>query len=194
MKTTVIKDEILEKSNKNSETSEGDAYPSANFLSDVCYKDYIRLLETYNKLYEKLNIALAFVGIILTVMLTASDFSSIQISIGIMTYRSVLNTVKTVFFIGGFTLIIYSIIRLLMLLKGKEIPVFKSEDIRNSDALYNEPVEVASLWLIDRYTIISNKLRPIIDEKQIKFNNVLVIVAVGICLYAIAIMLQKGGF
>lgn len=36
-------------------------YPSAEMLLQVCYNDYQRLIDTYDKIYEKVNVTLGFV-------------------------------------------------------------------------------------------------------------------------------------
>lgn len=39
-------------------------YPSAELLIQPCFEDYKNELESYNKLYDKVNVALAFCGIV----------------------------------------------------------------------------------------------------------------------------------
>ena len=56
-------------------------YPSACFLLESCFQDYQRLQENYNKIYEKINVALAFTGVILTIMLSSFDFSPAMINV-----------------------------------------------------------------------------------------------------------------
>ena len=42
--------------------TESSDYPSACFLLDSCVQDYQRLQENYNRIYDKINVALAFAG------------------------------------------------------------------------------------------------------------------------------------
>ena len=42
------------------ESTESSDYPSACFLLDSCVQDYQRLQENYNRIYDKINVALAF--------------------------------------------------------------------------------------------------------------------------------------
>lgn len=73
--------ESAEKDNttgKDGSIDSGSQYPSAQFLVDACFNDYQRLQDNYSKVYEKTNIALAFVGVVLTIMLTTLDFSSLS--------------------------------------------------------------------------------------------------------------------
>ena len=53
---------------ENTVQSECEDYPSACFLLESCFQDYQRIQDNYNKIYEKINIALAFSGVILTIM------------------------------------------------------------------------------------------------------------------------------
>ena len=64
--------------------SECEDYPSACFLLDSCFQDYQRIQDNYNKIYEKINIALAFSGVILTIMLGAFDFSPAKFNVSNM--------------------------------------------------------------------------------------------------------------
>ena len=50
---------------ENTVQSECADYPSACFLLDSCFQDYQRIQDNYNKIYEKINIAPAFSGVIL---------------------------------------------------------------------------------------------------------------------------------
>lgn len=79
------------------------------------------------------------------------------------------------------------------LLKGKDIPVFNSVDVRDAE-LYREDNETAAMWLIDKYTSVVFELRPIVEKKQKKFDSTLTMTISGIILYAISVILQKGGF
>lgn len=55
-------------------------------------------------------------------------------------------------------------------MKGKDIPVFNSVDVRDAE-LYREDNETAAMWLIDKYTLVVFELRPIVEKKQkIRFN------------------------
>ena len=50
------------------------------------------------------------------------------------------------------------------------------------------------MWLIDKYTSVVFELRPIVEKKQKAFDSTLTMTIVGIILYAISVILQKGGF
>lgn len=177
-----------------SSVSSTSQYPSAEFLAEVCFQDYQRLQENYNKLYEKSNIALAFVGVVLTIMLGSLDFSGAFKIIGdLKVGQLLLILLEIICCICGVGLLIISAIRFLRLLKGKDVPVFNSVDIRN-DEIYRNTNEVAAMWLIDKYTKVVYEIRPIVDKKQRTFDLTLSMTIIGIILYTISIVLQKGGF
>lgn len=189
--------ESVEKENatgKDESVDLGGQYPSAQFLVDACFNDYQRLQENYSKLYEKTNIALAFVGVVLTIMLSTLNFSSLSKIAGSLNVGQLLLTlIEAGCCICGVGLILASAIRFLHILKGKDIPVFNSVDLRDVE-LYREDEETAAMWLIDKYTSVVFELRPIVDKKQRIFDSTVTMTIVGIILYAISVILQKGGF
>ena len=146
-------------------------YPSAEMLTQACYEDYARLIETYDKIYEKVNIALAFCGIVLLVILGSVDYTAVS------------NICKTQSNLEMFSLLIYlfcsmissvcivwAVIQLLLLMRSREVAVFDSIDIRNEE-IYRWKPEKAAVWLIDKYTIVTNDLRTVISEKQSKYDS-----------------------
>ena len=189
--------ESAEKDNttgKDGSIDSGSQYPSAQFLVDACFNDYQRLQDNYSKVYEKTNIALAFVGVVLTIMLTTLDFSSLSKIMGNMNVgQLLLALIEIGCCICGVGLLLICAIKFLHLLKGKDIPVFNSVDVRDAE-LYREDNETAAMWLIDKYTLVVFELRPIVEKKQKTFDSTLTITIVGIILYAISVILQKGGF
>lgn len=169
-------------------------YPSAQFLVDACFNDYQRLQGNYSKLYEKSNIVLAFVGVILTIMLGTLNFSSLSKIAGNLNVGQLLLTlIEAGCCICGVGLLIISAIKFLYLLKGKDIPVFNSVDVRDTE-LYREDNETAAMWLIEKYTLVVYELRPIVEKKQKFFDSTLTMTIGGIILYSISVILQKGGF
>lgn len=174
--------------------TESSDYPSACFLLDGCVQDYQRLQENYNRIYDKINVALAFAGVVLTIMLESFDFAPVKLCVKDITVASLIITVvELICLVGGMGLTLISIVYLLTLLRGRKIAVFKSEDIRNEE-IYREKESHAAMWLIDKYTRIVNEVRPVVQKKQEVFDKALVTIIVGFILYVIAIVLRKGGF
>lgn len=174
--------------------TESSNYPSACFLLDSCVQDYQRLQENYNRIYDKINVALAFTGVVLTIMLGSFDFAPAKLCVKDVTVASlIIIVVELICLVGGMGLTLISIVYLLTLLRGRKIAVFKSEDIRNEE-IYREKESHAAMWLIDKYTRIVNEVRPVVQKKQEAFDKALVGIIVGIIVYVIAIILRKGEF
>lgn len=167
-------------------------YPSAELLQSACYEDYKRLIDTYDKIYEKINIALAFCGIILLVIWDNFDYR-IFFSYTADSSRGDLFTlfVQIICSCTSTVCITWAVIQLLMLVKSKEITVFDSVAIRN-DEIYNLQPNEAALWLIDKYTLAIPELRTIIHNKQKAFNSVVVKIIISILTYSVLLMLTKG--
>lgn len=169
-------------------------YPSATILADACFQDYIRLNDDYNKVYDKLNVALAFSGIILTVIFETLDLDFLFTKWNNQEiWKCVLIGFHTICLCISITCMFVGILILLLLLKGRNIPMFKSEDVRN-DEIYRTKEEDAALWLIDKYTICTNSIRPILAEKQAKFEQGLSAMTIGLVLYTLSVLLGKVGF
>lgn len=176
------------------EVSKNSVYPSACFLLDSCIQDYQRLQENYNRIYDKINVALAFVGVVLTIMLSSLDFSPAKSCVETMNVATlIITSIELICLVFGLGLTLFSTIYLLILMRGRKIAVFKSEDIRTCE-IYKEKEEFAALWLIGKYTQIVNDVRPIVQKKQISFDRAVIAIIAGIILYAIAVILRKGGF
>lgn len=179
---------------ENTVQGECEDYPSACFLLDSCFQDYQRIQDNYNKIYEKINVALAFSGVILTIMLDSFDFSPAQFNVSNMKIWDVILTSIELMCLGGSLIVIVGAsIYLLILLRGRKIAVFKSEDIRNEE-IYRNKESHAALWLIDKYTRIVNEVRPIVQKKQKAFDHAMVAIIIGIMMYVVAVLLRKGGF
>lgn len=86
---------------ENTLQTECEDYPSAYFLLDNCFQDYQRIQDNYNKIYEKISIALAFCSVILTIMLGAFDFSPAKFSVSNMKIWEVILTSIELTCLGG---------------------------------------------------------------------------------------------
>lgn len=168
-------------------------YPSARFLVEACYQDYSRLHNDYMKLYDKISVALAFAGVVFTLIFNTIDFKSATVKV------EGLNTLQVIAFIIHFLCIIFSILLLLFgtcllfhLLKGKTCQVFKCEDVRNK-SIYNEQENDAAVWLIEQYTTCVYEMRPIIEKRQASFQKAMKSIIGSLLFYTGALLLAKGG-
>ena len=168
-------------------------YPAAQIISEACFQDYMRLQDNYNKLYEKINIALTFAGVALTLVLGFLDFSHLSSKVsdyGIM--QLILVMVYTLCEVACVAFLLYAIVRLLILMRSKTLLVFKSEDTRDVD-IYGATENQAAVWLIDKYTTCTNENRRIIAKKQAAFEKAVTAIIVGLILFAVAIGIGKAG-
>lgn len=167
-------------------------YPSAEMLKIDCYNDYIRLLDTYDKIYTKVNIALAFSGTIILAMVSKFDYTIIFNLIACKNKSELFVQLLYLFSSAIATCCsFWSLIQLLTLLKGKQLVVFNSTDIRNKK-IYEKETNKAALWLIDKYTTAVCSLKIIIEKKQNKYDLAISSLVVSIIAYCISIIAQKG--
>lgn len=168
-------------------------YPSAELVLKLCYEDYKRVIETYDKIYNKTNIALAFTGVLLLVIIGELDYT-------VLIKRVFSCTNPLEFFslllyslcsLGSALLIIISSIKLLFLLKSTTITVFNSISLRTEE-LYNEEKESTALWTIEKITTATEELKGLNDKKNKKLNNAIVLIAISLICYSIAIIIKKG--
>lgn len=179
-----------EVSNEKSETKA--YYPSAEMLQNTCYEDYRRVLDTYDKIYEKVNIALAFSGVILLVVMSSFDYTLVGRIIDRSSNLELFSLlILLLCSLASAMLLVWSVIQLLLLIRSKKLTVIDSITIRN-DELYRETNEVASVWLIDKYTQAVAALRPEINKKQKSFDSAVLKIIIGLICYAIVMVIQKG--
>lgn len=180
----------MDEERKNDEVKAN--YPSAELLQNTCYEDYRRVLDTYDKIYEKVNIALAFSGVILLVVMSSFDYTLVGRIIDKPSNLELFTLLALLLCSYSSTiLIVWSVLQLLLLIRSKRLTVFDSIAIRN-DELYRETNEVASVWLIDKYTQAIAALRPEINKKQASFDSAVLKIIIGLICYAVVIVIQKG--
>lgn len=76
-------------------------------------------------------------------------------------------------------------------MRSKKLLVFNSIDIRN-DEIYRWNPDQASVWLIDKYTLVICALRETIKEKQKTYDSAITKVIISLIIYAIVLVMQKG--
>ncbi len=166
-------------------------YPSAEFLHSVCIFDYQRVLDTYDKIYEKTNVALGFSSVILLVIMSSIDYTIIKMIPSATKLELFTLLVLIVCSIGSAMCIIWAVVQLLLLMRSKTITVMDSISIRD-EGIYKESTETAALWLIDKYTKAINDMRPQIQKKQKSFDSAVINIIIAIVLYAFVLIIQKG--
>lgn len=166
-------------------------YPSSELLCSPCDEDYQRLLETYDKLYDKVNIALAFCGIILFVIIDGVnlkfeyEFDQFPLCLGI-----IINIFGITLSVISLAYCLWGTIDLLLIIKSNKVPVLDSIAIRN-DKIYMMKPDQAALWLIDKYTRIIDEMRKLLNAKQKKFDKAISKIVVSIIAYVILVFIRK---
>lgn len=160
-------------------------YPSSVLLLSACQDDYKDTLDRYDKIYDRINIALGFCGVILVPTLTSFDYRLISHLIDTRSF--ILFLLSSVSIIS----VITALIQLLRLMKTMTLRVFDSTIIRNK-AIYCHPEEESALFLIYAYTNATVELEKRISEKQKKYDSVIWKLIASLLAYAAFILLQKG--
>ena len=135
-------------------------YPSSVLSLSACRDDYKDTLDRYDKIYDRINIALGFCGVILVPTLTSFDYTLIS---HLTETRSFI-----LFLLSSASIIsvITALIQLLKLMNTMTLRVFDSTIIRNK-AIYCHPEEESALCLIYAYTNATVELEKRISEKQV---------------------------
>lgn len=176
-------------STKNQEL---DKYPSAEFLYSVSLEDYNRVLSNYDRIYDRINIALTLCGVVLIVILSNIDITAILNWNGYTNLEKMAVGIYGVCAIGSSVLIIIAVIRLLLLARSKEILSFDSNSIK-TEALYKEKLEDSALWVTLQYIRVINDIRDKIKEKQKVFNMATIQVIIALLAYVISMLIHNGG-
>lgn len=164
-------------------------YPSAELIQTACYEDYRRCLETYDKIYEKINIALAFCGAVLIVILSNIDFEIINKMKDIQGHALFFQHIELICILVSTGLIVWSVVQLLLLMRSQTIYVFDSIAARNEEVYDLLPNE-AALWLIDNYTFATNELREINNNKHEQYNSAIIRIVVSLLAYSVTYFIK----
>lgn len=172
--------------------SNSNKYPATQFLYSVCLEDYKRSLSNYDNVYSRINISLAFCGIILIFILNNINPSLLH---EWCLYSNIRKTAFVLYFalaIGSAVFIVIAIIKLLLLSRSKTIFVFDSNSIKQEE-LYKRKVEDVTLWVTLQYIKIINELRKVIAEKQKNVNDSTVFVVISLVAYVVSRLIYVGG-
>ena len=157
-----------------------------------CYDDYNRLINTYDKIHEKVNITLAFCSIVLLVILNSFDYTMIT-EMFCISSKLELFSILALLFCSAASLVcmVWAVVQLLLLMHSKAVTVFDSVAVRN-DEIYRWSPDEAALWLVDKYTYAVSELRTVISYKQKKYDSAIIKIVISILTYAIVVIIEKG--
>ncbi len=178
------------KKQKTKKRNNTNKYPSASLLKEDCFNEYSRAISTYDKIYEKVNIMLAFCGIVLTILPTGIDFTHIKaLSKPLPSNEYTISLVYSIVVIGSFLLLFSSTLKYLALLKGREITIIDVRTIRDDD-IYTYKTEIAAVWLIEKYILSIEKTMKITAEKQKEFEDAITKTILAVILFAVSIVIK----
>ncbi len=167
-------------------------YPAASIIKEACYNEYTRMIQTYDKIYEKINVSLTFCGGLLLLIIKEFDFTKIlQVKTTVNNKEIIVYIIYSMAFISSVGYIFSTVIGLLRLLKGREIMTFDSISARDNE-LYAESEQDASVWLIDKYTKSVQSLQCVIQEKQAKYDETIGKAIIALLTFAVASIIEKG--
>ena len=175
----------------NTDIDYSKVYPSSRMIQNLCSEEYNRVSEIYDKIYEKVNIALAFSGVILLVIVSGVDYMIITKLCGSTLKVCICKIIIFACSVISSVCIVWAVIQLLSILHSRRISMIDCVTIRNIH-LYREEEEVFSMWLIDKYTRIIPKIKKIIKRKQEIYDSAITKIVFALVSYSIAIVLQKG--
>jgi hypothetical protein len=169
-----------------------DKYPSAEFLYSVSLEDYNRVLANYDRIYDRVNIALAFCGVMLVVILSNIDF---KVTISWNAYSRLEEITVEMYYLFAFlsvALIVVAIIKLLLLSRSKEMQAFDSSCIKK-ESLYKEKIEDVALWITSKYINVINDIREKTKKKQKSFSTAILQIIIALLAYVVSMIIHNGG-
>ncbi len=160
-------------------------YPSAEILKEACLQEYQNEREKYNKLYDKVNIALAFCGLIFFEFVRLLDFTALLSNNNPITnLRIVILILYCILILITLGLFLWALFDLLNLAKGKRMALFDCLACRD-EKKYRAPVDNVALWLVEKYTSVIAENKRITEDKQKKYNSALTKVILSIVFFIV---------
>lgn len=161
-------------------------YPAAELIANTCKEEYMRLINTYDNIYNKVNILLVVCMAIFVAQ--AESFKGKIIIDNIMQSniesRVVYLIVELCIAVIALLLILCATVMLCFLLKSKKVPVLNCHDLRNQ-RVYEGEVDKAATYLIGIYTDVIKELNQIIEKKQKRYDLSVILVVVSVVLFII---------
>ena len=167
-------------------------YPSAEFLYSAALEDYNRTLSNYDRIYDRINIALTVCSAVLIIFLSNTNVKCIFNWFNYTCLEKFLVVMYVSSTMASAVLMIISVIKFLLLSRSKEILCFDSNSIKTEE-LYEEKVEDSALWITLQYIKVINDIRTKTKEKQNKFNTAVILMIISILCYSISVLIFNGG-
>lgn len=165
-------------------------YPSAQITYSASLEEYNQLLSNYDKIYDRINIALVLCGTFFMVFSTTLDFSIISNWTSYAIYQRVLAIVNGIMLVTSAVLMAISIVKFLKLTRGEGLTTFDSNYIKY-ERLYEEKKENTTLWITLQYLKGINDLREQIAKKQKRYNWAIVLIIIAVIIYVVSLFVSK---
>ena len=161
-------------------------YPAAELIANTCKEEYMRLINTYDNIYNKVNILLVVCMAIFIAQ--AESFNGNALVKSIMSANTEIKVICLImqlcFSAIALLLILGATVLLCLLLKSQKMPVLNCLDIRNQNV--NEyKLENEANTLLVLYTNVIAEMNPIIEKKQKRYDLSVILVATSVVLFAI---------
>ncbi len=161
-------------------------YPAAEFVANTCENEYMRLINSYNNIYNKVNILLV---VFLAILVAQSgSFNGKELVYELTKANSVGRTVYLVLQLSisiiSLGLILFATVYLCLLLESKSIPVIDCIKIRN-EKVYEGTPDQAAMYLLCLYTKAMHEMKPIIDKKQKKYDKSVKLAVISVILFVV---------
>ena len=181
---------MLKKCNKFKNNNDAvDSYPSAELLQNLCYNEYMRQISTYDKIYDRVNIALSICAIMLTGIARGFDYTIFlnydKTRIDLIVLLKILSSVS------GLIMIVWAVIYLIWMLRSRKLIMFDIEEVCKQKK-YMDPINEVSVWLITLFTASACELKKVNDRKIRRLDSVIIKIIIAMVSYIILIILNKG--
>ena len=165
-------------------------YPSAQITYSASMDEYNQLLSNYDKIYDKVNIALVLCGTFFMVFATTLDLSTVSKWSEHSWCQKIIVILYLSLLVSSSVMMIISIIKLLLVSKGQHLTTFDSISIKRQ-ALYEEKSEDTMLWITLQYLRGINDLRKQITRKQKRYNSAIIIIIIAVIIYVVSLFVSK---
>lgn len=165
-------------------------YPSAQITYSASLEEYNQLLSNYDKIYDRINIALVLCGTFFMVFSTTLDFGIISNWTSYAIYQRVLAIVNGTMLVTSAVLMAISIVKFLKLTRGAAMTTFDSNSIKY-ERLYEEKNENTTLWITLQYLKGINDLQEQIAKKQKRYNRAIVLIVIAAIIYIVSLFINK---
>lgn len=165
---------------------------AAEFTYTVCYNDYQTLVSNYDKIYDRINIALTLCGAVLIILLNNIKFDPLKIWSTFSMLEKISVGIYFTLILASATLMVVAVIKLLLLSRGNTLLSFNSNCITN-DNLFEKSAKDAAELVTRQYIVVINDTYDKVNQKQKSFNTSIVFMVISVLAYAASVIILNLG-